>query len=802
MIAGMDFGTTHSGMAVYDGQQLRTIPLNPLDSSERVTPTVLYITNGQKITFGRAATNAYFEQNLGRPSKLEKVWVGEITQTFAELPTFVRDVYIWVDVFSPGRLFLSFKTDLSDASYAGTAIGRFFYSLEDIVATYLHLAKRRAERFLGYELEEVVLGRPVKFNADPEADALAQARLLEGAWRAGYKKVYFEYEPIAAAHYYETMQNRPQNVLVFDFGGGTLDVTIMRLGDPQQRKVLATGGVPIAGDVFDRKIARARLPKHFGEGSLYRSMDKKLPVPGWIYDSFSDWRTMLTLQAPESMQTLRTIAPVAEKRRSIEALISLVSSNYSLKMFEVVERVKRQLSDQPEAVIRLYGEGFQVREPLTRREFNQLIRPEYRIIEAHLDETLHASGLRAEQIDVVIRTGGSSQIPLFKDLLAQKFGEAKVKAIDTFGSVTSGLGVIAHGIASGRIEAKGYSRSHAHARTVLPTRANIPLIDLDLIKRQIDWQEGAANDAQAEALTGFALLSKNYALTVAARPASVLEGPQITPTGLGLPADVAPQAALHATLDEPLLLITSAHRFLLVPARELLNYQTAGLALADIHRFDRGEQLCLIHRWDALKDHAALILVSNQGYARRFEMAQLRPLVEGPSLTKIDWSLPGWPKVVIGAQAQQTLVLVNNLGRAVRWPLEAVRRTGSRVIAKSKTDELIGGCGARDETAFWLLSADGYAKWVHAAHIPLALERAPQSTSSQSALPPSTLLVRRRGFICGLVAASNPDPVWVITTSRLLHIDPAATPHEGVESATMHKVIELGKGEGVLGVLQ
>ena len=94
MIAGMDFGTTHSGMAVYDGQQLRTIPLNPLDSSERVTPTVLYITNDQKITFGRAATNAYFEQNLGRPSKLEKVWVGEITQTFAELPTFVRDVYI------------------------------------------------------------------------------------------------------------------------------------------------------------------------------------------------------------------------------------------------------------------------------------------------------------------------------------------------------------------------------------------------------------------------------------------------------------------------------------------------------------------------------------------------------------------------------------------------------------------------------------------------------------------------------------------------------------------------------------
>src|SRR4029453_4067601 len=132
MIAGMDFGTTHSGMAVFDGQQLRTIPLNLLDPNDRVTPTVLYFTNEQGISFGRQAINDYFEQNLGRPSKLEKVWVGEITQTFAELPTFVRDVYIWIDVLSPGRFFLSFKTALSDASYAGTAIGRFFYTLEDI----------------------------------------------------------------------------------------------------------------------------------------------------------------------------------------------------------------------------------------------------------------------------------------------------------------------------------------------------------------------------------------------------------------------------------------------------------------------------------------------------------------------------------------------------------------------------------------------------------------------------------------------------------------------------------------------
>ncbi|MCZ7669104.1 MAG: Hsp70 family protein [Chloroflexi bacterium] len=113
------------------------------------------------------------------------------------------------------------------------------------------------------------MGRPVRFARDPQHDRLAQARLLQAAFRAGYEKVYFQYEPIAAAYSYETTIDKPENVLIFDFGGGTLDITIMRLGEPGKRQVLATGGIPVAGDVFDQKLVRAKLPKHFGEGSQY-----------------------------------------------------------------------------------------------------------------------------------------------------------------------------------------------------------------------------------------------------------------------------------------------------------------------------------------------------------------------------------------------------------------------------------------------------------------------------------------------------------------------------------------------------
>jgi hypothetical chaperone protein len=789
MIVGMDFGTTHSGMAVYDGQALRSIPLNVLEPNDRVTPTILYLTNEQKVTFGREAINAYFAQNLGRPSKLEKVWVGEITQTFAELPTFVRDVYIWVDVLSPGRLFLSFKTDLSDSSYAGTAIGRFFYTLEDIAALYLYIAKRRAERILGHELEEIVLGRPVRFHDNPEADTLAQARLLDAALQAGYRRVYFQPEPIAAAHYYETTITRPENVLVFDFGGGTLDMTIMRLGDSRQRQVLATGGVPLAGDVFDRKIVRAKIPKLFGEGSLYRSLNKRLPLPGWIFDAFGDWRTLLNLQTPEQMEVLRTIAPNAEKRQALQALIRLVTSNYSLKLYEVVEQVKRRLSEQRDAVIRLQGDGFLIREPITRSEFEQLIRPEYNIIARHLDETLHASGLRADQIDVVIRTGGSSQIPLFQGLLAQKFGEEKVKAIDTFGSVTAGLGVIGQRIARGELEAHGYTHSSKLAPSTASERAHIPPINLNLLKQQIDWQERGEAE-QISGNWGLLLLSKNYELGVVEQPAHLLQATSPLPlAATGLPLHTPAQLVLAARLDEPILLLTSLYRLLLVTLRELLQQHTNGVELAHLQGFGRGEQLCWLCRWAPIRDHSQLLLVSTQGYARKFEMVQMRPSIEGPTPTKLDWNLPGWPRLVVGAEAGQQLVLVSSSGRGVRWPMDEVRRTGLRLFHKAKADELIGGWAGDERSEAWLLSSSGYASWLQAGQIPLT------TTNSQGAL-----VVRRRGALCAVVPSAV-NGLWAVTTSRLLSLNPSATPSPTDDPLAMHKACTLAVGEGVLGVL-
>ena len=179
MIVGMDFGTTNSGMSIYDGQELRILPLDAASDNPRVFRTALYITNEQEVVVGREALDQYFAQNVGRPVKLKKVWVGEIEVIASEV-YYVQDTYVWTDVLSPGRLFLSFKTNLRDHEYVGTVVGQNFFPIESLVALYLTVAKKRAEAMLGRELKEVVLGRPVHFATNREHDNLAQERLLRG----------------------------------------------------------------------------------------------------------------------------------------------------------------------------------------------------------------------------------------------------------------------------------------------------------------------------------------------------------------------------------------------------------------------------------------------------------------------------------------------------------------------------------------------------------------------------------------------------------------------------------------------
>lgn len=443
MTIGVDFGTTNSGAAVVIDGQLRALAIDPQNSDPTIMRSLLYITREHEVFVGRAALDAYYEQNIGRPSRMVRQRVGEIEVTAADM-AYIRDVYVMVDELAPGRLLRSLKSSLA-TSYEGTTIFDRYYSLEELIAVYLRALREQAEKELGQQVESVVLGRPVHFvgsnstETDQTDDDRAQERLRSAAHMAGFHEVNFELEPVAAATHYARTRQGSQTIAVFDFGGGTLDITVMRVGDAGEQKVFATGGVGIAGDLFDRRIIEGTLLEHFGRGSTWGPDHDRFPDA--YTDALSNWQTMLELNQPDTLRFLRWVQTTSSHPTRVHALESLLVNNYIALLFDEAERTKTVLSDRRFCPIRLRGEGIQIWQPLSRTQFELLIAENAKQIEACLLDTLDRSGIDVSEIDAVVRTGGSAQIPLFVRMLERIFGPQKVVLTDVFGSVTAGLAI-------------------------------------------------------------------------------------------------------------------------------------------------------------------------------------------------------------------------------------------------------------------------------------------------------------------------------------------------------------------------
>ena len=437
MRVGIDFGTTNSGVGLFDGERLRILPVDPQSKDAGVARTLLYISRDGQVYVGQSAIDLYYEQNIGRARRLVKEVVGELEVVASEM-FYVRDVHVMVDELTPGRLFQSLKSGLKEASFTGTRVFGQSFTLEELIALYLRQLRVRVENLLDQKITSVVLGRPVNFGADPSLNPLAVGRLHTAAGLAGFDEVTFELEPVAAALSYQRAIHRPQNILVFDFGGGTLDLTVMRVGGGE-RRVLATGGIDIAGDVFDREIIRYRLLDHFGQGTTIG--ERGLPFPAYLTAALTRWQEIPALSTPQTLRLLDEAQRTGNHPSRVRALESLVVNNYGFAMFDAVEQAKRELSDNYSAVVRLQAKDIDIWQLLTRAQFEALISGHRREIATRVQDTVSRSGLSPDEMDAVVRTGGSSQIPCFIDLLVEQFGPDKLHLENTFSGVTAGLAI-------------------------------------------------------------------------------------------------------------------------------------------------------------------------------------------------------------------------------------------------------------------------------------------------------------------------------------------------------------------------
>jgi hypothetical chaperone protein len=432
---GIDFGTSNSGVAVSDGNTVQMLPLDQKNVVPEVVKTILYITRDYKYSIGQEAVETYYRQNVNRLRRFVKKRVGEIEYRGADM-FYVADVFTLVDELQPGRLLQFLKTALRTQGYDGTQIFDRYFSVAQIITLYLKELKRRSEDILGENITSVTLGRPVKFSQSPELDRKAEETLRLSAYESGFNEVNFELEPVAAALYYELSLTKPENALIFDFGGGTLDITIMRLGDRKNRKVYANGGIDIAGSDFDQAIIRKRMLRHFGKGQVEHLHDI-----AELVEAVPDWMVLPELSVPKARVKLQNAINSGQAPVRLKALESLIFNDLAFSFYNAVEKSKIELSSQGATIINLQDKDIDIWELYSRFQFERDIREHREKIEEIIRQTVESSGLDYDQIDAVVKTGGSSNIPIFTFMLEELFGKEKVRETHSFTSVAAGLGI-------------------------------------------------------------------------------------------------------------------------------------------------------------------------------------------------------------------------------------------------------------------------------------------------------------------------------------------------------------------------
>jgi hypothetical chaperone protein len=714
MILGMDFGTTNTGAARFDGKRIQLLPLDPASPTPHICRSAIYMTRAGDYFLGSTALDTYFAQNVGRPTRYRKVWVGEILQVFAELPYFYRDVYVYEDEFSPGRLFTSIKSALRNQEYYGTSFQGNWYSPSDLVAVFLMGMKMRLERHLDAPITEIVLGRPVHFSRDPSEDNIAQGRLLDAAFKAGFEKVFLESEPVAAALSYERTLQGQEVVLVFDFGGGTLDFTIMEMGGAAKRQILATGGIPIAGDVFDQRLFRTTIPKHLGEGDYFAQGGAQYPIPAHIFDTLTQPHEILTLNAPHNLEMLREIHQGALHKEKTQALLKVVSSNYALLLYALVERAKTRLSTQLETTLELERCDVSLKEVINRATFEGAIASEYESIRQELLATVERAGLRLQDIDRVIRTGGSSQIPLFVGMLNHLFGPDKVRAIDVFSSVTSGLAIRARQIETGLESLPVYTsaaaqRSREGASQRVQER-EARQIDLDVVQRYLRIQQEIRLGHVQVPSRLWLVLEGDQLRALAAENLDSFE--HLTRDGLrvnALEPYLSPEAkAVLAAADDEVVLTTNRFKLILVRIADLHLAQLASsTSVNHALPMENDEYLTTLALWKA--DHAFLCMVTSTGQGRAFDTPLIAEHLSQKPYFQLERRYAGIPLALFPANRSDRILVGTNSGRLGRAEVEEMSLAAYEML-KIRQGEIVTAAGAvSPQESILILGAQGTA---------------------------------------------------------------------------------------------
>src|SRR6187397_1073156 len=314
---GIDFGTTNSSVALArDDGHVESVRFKTSTGTTETYRSVLY--------FEPRSTG------IGGPVAIER--------------------YLAAD--EKGRLIQSLKSFLASRLFTGTSVSGKQFSLEDLITIMLRDIRVQAESQIGSFEGPIAVGRPIHYSSATNEDdnEFALQRLSRALAKAGIGPVVFEYEPVAAASFYESTLDHDELVLIGDFGGGTSDFSILRLGPSARQnrahRILGTEGVALAGDAFDSRVVHNLVSPKLGRGTEYRSLDKILPMPEWIYSDLSRWHYLSFLKSAETVEMLRGIRSQSFDPERIEGLLHIVQNDLGFYLHQAVQAMKVELSTE------------------------------------------------------------------------------------------------------------------------------------------------------------------------------------------------------------------------------------------------------------------------------------------------------------------------------------------------------------------------------------------------------------------------------------------------------------------------
>ncbi|WP_259781671.1 Hsp70 family protein [Aestuariispira ectoiniformans] len=405
MYCGLDFGTSNSALGVVDNAG--KVRLCPLEEGRETMPSALfYYTDDARVTYGRQAVQDYLEGEDGRLMRSIKSVLG---------------------------------TSLMDEA---TRIGSRNYPFKSVIGDYLARVKATAEALTEKKLTHVVHGRPVNFvDGDEAANLRAETALREIALDVGFKEITFLPEPVAAANDFVNETKNSCLALVVDMGGGTSDFTLLQV-NPQadglaDYEVLANYGVRLGGTNLDQQLSLAKVMPLFGSGAPLQRAG--LDAPNWVYSMLSSWPEINFLYSAKYRQDLKWVIENGADEALFERLQTVIEEQLGHRVAHHVELAKIALGDQEVVDVDLgYVETGLVGQVLQAEIATDLAQSFDRLDEA-LSETLTRGTCKADQVGVVVLTGGTTGMPAIRARIQERFPDATLMDQDAFGSVCTGL---------------------------------------------------------------------------------------------------------------------------------------------------------------------------------------------------------------------------------------------------------------------------------------------------------------------------------------------------------------------------